>query len=49
MALTPHTVCLFLSLVVFILAAVWVPPSNFRVGLVPTGLALLVLALLLAP
>ena len=49
MALTPHTVCLFLALLVFLFAAVWVPPSNFRIGLVPTGLALLALAFLLAP
>ena len=47
MALTPHTICLFLALVVFLIAAVWAPPSNFRIALVPTGLALLTLAFLL--
>ena len=47
MAVTPHTLCLALALLVFIIAAVWAPPSNFRIALVPTGLALLTLAFLL--
>ena len=47
MTITPQLVCLWLALVVFVIAAV-VPAPPTRVALTPAGLAFLVAAMLFA-
>ena len=49
MTLTPRFLLILISVVLFVVAALWVPPATVRVNLTALGLAFLAAGLLVGP